>query len=69
MVSFKEASQARTSLKIPLSYYAWYKSSSIGSEEGHYFIVVNTTHIDNAVKIAVPPSHKGISIRIESDNR
>jgi len=68
MVSFREANQARTSLKIPLSYYAWCKGLSIESENGHYYIVVATTHLDNAVKSAVPPFHKGVSVRIEAEN-
>lgn len=69
MVSFREANQARTSLKIPLSYYSWCKSLSVETEDGHYFVTVYTTHIDNAVKSAVPPFHKGVSIRIEPDTR
>lgn len=68
MVSFREANQARTSLKIPLSYYAWCKSLSVESEDGHYYITVLTTHIDGAVKSAVPPFYKGVSVRIESES-
>lgn len=67
MVSFREANQARISLKIPLSYYAWYKHLSIECNNGQYYITVATTHIDNAVKCAVPPFHKGVSVRIEPE--
>ncbi len=68
MVTFREANQARTSLKIPLSYYSWCKGLSVESENGHYFVTVLTTHIDNAVKSAVPPFHKGVSVRIEPES-
>ena len=68
MVSFREANQARTSLKIPLSYYAWFKSLSVDSEDGRWHITVLTTHVDNAVKSAVPTFHKGVSVRIEPDS-
>lgn len=67
MVSFREANQARTSLKIPLSYYAWCKGLSVEQENGHFYITVLTTHIDGAVKAAVPPFHKGVSVRVESE--
>jgi hypothetical protein len=67
MVSFREANQARTSLKIPLSYYSWCKNLSIQTEDGRYYIVVTTSHIDNTVKSAVPPFYKGVCIRIESE--
>lgn len=69
MVSFKEANQARTSLKMPLSYYSWFKSSSVESENGQFFITVTVSHIDNAVKDAVPSIHKGVSVRLEAETK
>ncbi len=68
MVTFREANHARIALKIPLSYYSWFKSLTVECENGQYFVAVMTTHIDNSVKDAVPPFVKGIEVRVEPDS-
>ncbi len=65
MATFKEANQIRTNLKMKLSNYSWYNSSSIGTDSNDYCIILSVKKINNEVKKIVPPVLEGVSIKME----
>ncbi len=65
MATFKEANQVRVALKMKLSMYAWYSSSSVVSENDGYSIVVTCKRLDNQVRKLVAPVISGVSIKTE----
>ncbi len=67
MATFKEANQARVSLKMTLSEHAWYKNSVVVSHNDDYSIIVNVKHLDNQVRKICPQLVLGVEIKIESD--
>jgi len=66
MASFNEANQARLSLKMKLSQYAWYISSTVILANGEYIVVVSVSALNNQVRKLVPPVFNGVYIRTES---
>jgi len=65
MVSFSEANQARLIVKMKLSQYAWYVSSSVVSETDGYSVVVNVKTINNAIRKIVTPVVNGVSVKMD----
>jgi hypothetical protein len=65
MATFFEANQARMSLKMKLSNFAWYNWSVVISEQDGYSILINVKKIDNSVRKLVAPVVKGVSTRLE----
>lgn len=64
MATFSEANRVRLSLKMKLSQYWWYGSSTIISEQGDYTISVSVKKIDNQVRKSVPQVFEGVSVRM-----
>ncbi len=69
MSSFKEANQARTSLKMIFSQYSWYEGSSVVPDNGDYCIVVNVSRMDNSVRKVIPIVHQGVSVKAEFEQK
>lgn len=69
MSSFKEANQARTSLKMIFSQYSWYEGSTVVPDNGDYCIVVNVSRMDNSVRKVIPIVHQGVSVRVEVEQK
>lgn len=69
MSTFKEANQARTSLKMTFSQHAWYQGSVVIPDEGDYCIVVSVSHMDNSIRKVIPIVHQGISIKVDVDHQ
>ena len=67
MSTFREANQVRTSLKMKLSNYSWYKSSRINTAPDGWEIVIVVKKLDNKVRKVISPVVDGISIRTEVD--
>lgn len=67
MSTFKEAHQARLSLKMKLSSYAWYSGSGVFTDEADYMIIVNVKKLDNQVRKLIPPVIDGVSVKTEVD--
>jgi hypothetical protein len=67
MVTFSEANQARMSLKMKLSNYAWYNWSVVISEGDGYAILINVKKIDNSVRKVVSPITRGVSTKMEAE--
>lgn len=67
MTSFKDAANVKTELKMTLSNYAWYKSISVGQDNGGYCVVVLVSKLDNSVRKVVPQVINGIAIKLESE--
>lgn len=67
MSTFKEANQVRIALKMKLSQFSWYNSSSVLSVEDGYTVVVVVKHIDNVVRKQVPPVVDGVSVKVEAE--
>ena len=67
MVTFSEANQARMSLKMKLSNYAWYNWSTVISEGDGYAILINVKKIDNSVRKVVSPITRGVSTKMEAE--
>lgn len=65
MSTFREADRARVSLKMKLSQYGWYKSSSVIAVDDGYGIVIGVSHIDNKVRKIVSPVINGVSVKTE----
>jgi len=65
MTTFNEANQVRLALKMRLSQYAWYTSSVVIPEPDGYSIIIQSKHIDNKVRKAVPPVVDGVSVKVE----
>lgn len=67
MSTFREANQVRVALKMKLSNFYWYNSSSVLFDQDDYYIVVHVKKLDNQVRKTIPPVFDGISIRTEVD--
>ena len=65
MVSFSEANQARLIVKMKLSQYGWYTSSSVVSESDGYSVVVGVKTINNAIRKIIPPVVNGVSVKMD----
>lgn len=69
MVTFKEAHQARLSLKMKLINHYWYKNSSIIADNDDYIVIITTSKLDNQVRKIVPPLVNGVQIKVEVDSK
>lgn len=65
MSTFGEANQIRLMLKMKLSIYAWYSSSTVLSIDDGFGVVIGVKHLDNAVRKLVPPVIDGVSVKVE----
>jgi hypothetical protein len=63
MSNFSEANQARLVLKMKLSFYAWYNSSTVIFGDDGYSVVIGVKHLDNQVRKLIPPVLNGISVK------
>ncbi len=63
MSNFSEANQARLTLKMKLSVYSWYSSSTVVSDDDGYSVVIGVKVLNNQVRKLVPPVVNGISIK------
>lgn len=63
MATFSEVNKVRLSLKMKLSQYWWYSSSSVAMEPEGFSILISVKKIDNQVRRLVPPLINGVSIR------
>lgn len=64
MTTFNEANQARLSLKMSLSHYAWFNGLSVQLEDGDYIIVVNiNAQISDKIRKIVPIVHNGVGVK------
>ncbi len=63
MATFKEANQVHVALKMKLSQYYWYNSSSVTFNEDDYTISVFVKYLDNNVKKVVAPVIGGVSVK------
>jgi hypothetical protein len=65
MTCFFEANQARLALKMKLSQYSWYNSSTVISEDDGYSVIIGVKVLNNQVRKLVPPVVNGISVKTE----
>lgn len=65
MSTFSAANQVRLSLKMKLSMYAWYSSSTVVSTDDGFSVVIGVKQMDNHIRKLVPPVIDGISIKAE----
>lgn len=65
MATFSEANQARLALKMKLSMYSWYNSSSVVSEADGYSVVIGVKRLDNQIRKIITPVLNGVSIKAE----
>lgn len=65
MATFREATQARSAIKLKLSNYNWYNWSLVVSSSDGYSILVNVKKIDNFVRKTIPPVINGVELKIE----
>lgn len=69
MSTFKEANQARTSLKMVFSQYSWYEGSTVVPDDGEYAILVNVSRMDNSIRKVIPIVHQGVSLKVEVEQK
>lgn len=65
MATFREAEQARLSVKMKLSNYSWYKYSTVLGDNDGYNVVVTVSNINNHIRKIIPPIVDGVSIKTE----
>lgn len=65
MSTFSDANQVRLVLKMKLSMYAWYNSSTVVSSDDGFGVVIGVKHMDNHIRKLVPPVMNGISVKTE----
>ena len=65
MPTFSDANQARLSLKMKLSLYAWYNSSTVVSVDDGFGVVVGVKQMNNSIRKLIPPVINGVSIKAE----
>lgn len=64
MASFFEANRVRLSLKMKLSQYCWYNSSTLSVENDGFSVSIGVSKINNHIRKLVPPVVNGVSVRI-----
>ncbi len=65
MSTFSEANQVRLMLKMKLSMYSWYSSSTVVSIDDGFGVIVGVKHMDNNVRKLVAPVVDGVSVKAE----
>jgi len=66
MSTFKEANQVRLALKMKLSQYSWYISSTVIVDNEGYSVLIVVKHVDNNVRKIISPVINGVGIKTES---
>lgn len=66
MATFMEANRTRLELKMKLSNYAWYHSSSVVTEPDGYGVIIVVQQITNQTRKTIPPTLNGVNIKVES---
>ncbi len=67
MITLREANKIRTSLKMKLSNFSWYKGSSVIPNAHNYMVVIHVSQLTNTVRKIISPIIDGVEIKIESD--
>jgi hypothetical protein len=65
MSTFSDANQVRLSLKMKLSMYSWYSSSTVVSVDDGFGVVIGVKHMDNSIRKLIPPVINSVSIKAE----
>lgn len=65
MSTYSAANQVRLMLKMKLSQYSWYSSSTVLSVDDGFGVVVGVHRLDNAVRKLVAPVIDGVSVKVE----
>ena len=65
MSTFSDANQVRLVLKMKLSMYSWYSSSTVVSIDDGFGVIIGVKHMDNNVRKLVPPVVDGVSVKAE----
>lgn len=69
MSTYSEANQAKLSLKMILSNYAWYHNITILPDGDDWCISVNISHLDNSIRKIIPIVHKGLNVKVDVDTQ
>jgi len=65
MSTFSDANQVRLVLKMKLSMYAWYNSSTVVSVDDGFGVVIGVKQMDNSIRKLIPPVIDGVSVKTE----
>lgn len=65
MPTFSDANQVRLALKMKLSMYAWYSTSTVISVDDGFGVVIGVKQMDNKIRKLVPPVVDGVSVKTE----
>lgn len=65
MSIFSEANQVRLSLKMKLSYYSWYSSSTVVAIDDGFGVIVGVKHMDNSIRKLIAHVIDGVSVKAE----
>lgn len=68
MVTFKDAAQARSALKMLLSNYAWYCNSTVYFDSSEYAILVNVKEVNSITRKVIPQVINNVNIKVEIEN-
>ena len=69
MSTYSEANQAKLSLKMVLSNYAWYNNIGVVPDGDDWSILVSITNLDNSIRKIVPIVHKGFNVKVDVDTQ
>jgi hypothetical protein len=65
MSTFTDANQVRLALKMKLSMYAWYSTSTVVAVDDGFGVIIGVKHMDNGIRKLVPPVVDGVSVKAE----
>ena len=63
MASYFEANRVRLSLKMKLSQYCWYNSSTLVMQDDGFSVSIGVSKINNQIRKLIPPVINGVSVR------
>jgi len=69
MGTYAEANQAKLSLKMALSNYAWYHNIVVSPDGDDWCILVSITNLDNSIRKIIPIVHRGFSVKVDVDTQ
>lgn len=65
-MTFSEANQAKLSLKMSLSNYAWYNGILVVQDKDDWCVVVHTSVMNDSIRKVIPIVHNDVVVKVHS---
>lgn len=69
MATFGEANQAKLSLKMTLSNYAWYNNIIVAPDGDDWCIVVGVAIMNPTIRKVVPIVHNFVTVKVDVETK